>query len=130
MAQHGLDPAIAVEVALARAGAPEAAGLLLDHPRRPTAAVCFNDIVAAGLANGLSDRGARVGADVSVVGFDDLAEAEPVRPRLTSVAAIPAEVGEAVARLLLDRLAAPDRPFRRIISRTRLIERQSSGPAG
>jgi LacI family transcriptional regulator len=64
-----------------------------------------------------------------VVGFDDLAEAELVRPRLTSVAAFPEEVGEAAARLLLDRLAAPDRPFRRIISLPRLIARQSSGPA-
>jgi LacI family transcriptional regulator len=129
MAQHDLDPRIAIEVALAPAGAPEAAGLLLDHPGRPTAAVCFNDIVAAGLSNGLGDRGVRVGTEVSVVGFDDLAEAELVRPRLTSVAAFPAQVGETAARLLLDRLTAPDRPFRRIVSLTRLMIRQSSGPA-
>jgi LacI family transcriptional regulator len=127
-AAHGLDPELRIEVALSGAGA-EAAERMVSHPDRPTAAICFNDLVAAGLSNGLSDRGVRVGSEISIVGFDDLAEAELVRPRLTSIAAFPEAIGETAAGLLLDRLASPDRPFRRIVNLTELVERQSSGPA-
>lgn len=67
--------------------------------------------VAAGLSNGLTDRGIEVGSDISIVGFDNLVEAELVRPRLTSIAAFPEAIGETAAGLLLDRLAAPQRPL-------------------
>jgi LacI family transcriptional regulator len=126
---HGLDPGPIIDVPLAPSGSPESAERLIRDTAKPTAAVCFNDIIAVGLSSGLIDLGVKVGADFSVVGFDNLAEAELVRPRLTSVATFPAEIGEAAARLLLDRLANPERAFRRIVNLTRLFERQSSGPA-
>ena len=62
-----------------------------------------------------------------MVGFDDLAEAELVRPRLTSVATFPGEIGANAARLLLSRLETPGRADQRVISLTRLVVRQSTG---
>ena len=126
MADHGLDPGAVIDVPLGPAESARAAGGLLDHPARPTAVVCFNDIMAGGLSNGLTDRGVRVGAEFSVVGFDDLAEAELVRPRLTSIATFPAEIGDSAARLLLARLETPDRADRRVVNLTRLVLRQST----
>lgn len=129
MQGHALDPDLTIDVPLTPSGSRQSAKLLLDSPARPTAAICFNDIAAAGLSSGLIDLGVTVGGEVSVVGFDDLAVAEMVRPLLTSIATFPGEIGEAAARLLLDRLANPERAFRRIVSLTRLFERQSTGPA-
>ena len=126
MAHHGLAPDITIDVPLGPAGSPASAQALLDHPAHPTAVVCFNDIMAAGLANGLTDRGIKVGPGFSVVGFDDLVEAELVRPRLTSIATFPGEIGDSAARLLLSRLESPERPDRRVVNLTRLVARQST----
>ncbi len=127
MADHGLDAGICLDVPIGPSGSPASAQALLQHPARPTAVICFNDIMAAGLANGLSDLGLKVGPGFSVVGFDDLAEAELVRPRLTSVATFPGEIGANAARLLLSRLETPGRADQRVISLTRLVVRQSTG---
>ncbi len=127
MVDHDLDPSAVLDVPLGPAASAASAGALLAHPLRPTAVIGFNDIMAGGIANGLTDLGVEVGRDVSVVGFDDLAEAELVRPRLTSVATFPAEIGDAAARLLLERLAAPERGDRRVVNLTRLILCQSTG---
>jgi len=126
MESHGLDPNTFLDLPMGRAGSPGAAQALLDHPAHPTAVVCFNDILAAGMSNGLTDLGVKVGSGVSVVGFDDPSEAELVRPRLTSIATFPAEVGDSAARLLLTRLETPDRADRRVLSLTRLVPRQST----
>ena len=83
MQGHGLAADLIIDVPLTPSGSTESAKLLLDSPAKPTAAICFNDIAAAGLASGLIDLGVTVGKDVSVVGFDDLAVAETVRPRLS-----------------------------------------------
>lgn len=126
MADHGLDAGAILDVALGPVASAASAQALLAHPLRPTAVICFNDVMAGGIANGLTDLGVKVGPEFSVVGFDDLAEAELVRPRLTSIATFPAEIGEAAARLLLDRLATPERSDRRVVNLTRLVLRQST----
>lgn len=128
MADHGLDAGAVLEMPLNPTAT--AVSTLLAHPLRPTAVICFNDIMAGGIANGLTDIGVKVGAEFSVVGFDDLAEAELVRPRLTSIATFPGEIGEAAARLLLERLATPERADRRVVNLTRLVLRQSTGAPG
>ena len=54
-----------------------------------TAIVCFNDIAAIGLIDGLIDEGYEVPKDVSVVGFDDfkgLMKSNNNIPRLTTMA--------------------------------------------
>ena len=76
MADHGLDPNVTLDLPLGPAASAASAPALLSHPQHPTAVICFNDIVAGGIANGLDDLGVKVGTDFSVVGFDDLAEAE------------------------------------------------------
>jgi DNA-binding LacI/PurR family transcriptional regulator len=82
----------------------EAAGQFLALKDKPTAAVCWNDLVAIGLMNGIARAGLTPGIDISVTGYDDLEEAAIATPALTTVWNGQREVGRRAARALLDRL--------------------------
>lgn len=129
MARRGLADDLILRVPSSHSAAVAAVDLLLRHPGGPTAAICHNDIIALGIAGGLADRGIAVGPGFSVIGFDNVPEDEIVHPKLTSVATHPVEIGASAASLLLARLADPQRPVERIAHPTRLVERQSCGPA-
>ncbi|WP_159805135.1 LacI family DNA-binding transcriptional regulator [Cellulomonas citrea] len=59
--------------------------LWADPANRPTAVVCFSDVIAMGVLTAAERHGVHVPTDLSVTGFDDLAEAENTRPGLTTV---------------------------------------------
>ena len=82
----------------------DSASAFLAIPERPTAIVCFSDLVALGLMYGLARGGVRPGVDVAVVGYDDIDEAEIATPPLTTVSNGQSEVGERSASALLQRL--------------------------
>lgn len=82
----------------------EAATELLALADHPTAAVCWNDLVAIGLMSGIARAGLRPGIDISVTGYDDLEEASIATPALTTVWNGQSEVGRNAARALLDRI--------------------------
>jgi LacI family transcriptional regulator len=110
-----------------RQGGYQAMQQLLRLPEIPTAALCFNDMVALGAMQALSAAGKTAGQDFALVGFNDVAEAALCRPALTTIATTPGKIGEAAAELLLDRFAHPMRPNRKLILRPRLIVRESCG---
>ncbi|MEV0396593.1 LacI family DNA-binding transcriptional regulator [Polymorphospora rubra] len=83
-----------------RAGARLAAGT------GATAVFCANDQTALGLLRGLHESGVRVPGDVSVVGFDDIPEAEYMFPPLTTVRQDFDEVGRRCLAALLDLIEA------------------------
>jgi DNA-binding LacI/PurR family transcriptional regulator len=99
------------------------AAFLLDRPDRPTAIACTSDVLALGVLDGLQRRGLQAGHDVSVSGFDDIAEAEPAG--LTTVRQPIAEKGRLLGRMLLDPAYTP----RRVVLDTELVVRSSTGPA-
>jgi len=131
LVRHGLpiDPALQLTSPTTREGGHQCIRALLDRAELPTAVLCYNDIVAFGVMLGLQARGRAPGRDVAVVGFDDIAEAALWRPSLTTVAISPRQIGEEAARLLLERVAAPDAATRQVILRPKLIVRESSGAA-
>ncbi|MFJ6194740.1 LacI family DNA-binding transcriptional regulator [Micromonospora sp. NPDC092111] len=67
-----------------------------------TAVFCANDHQALGLLRALHQRGVRVPGDVSVVGFDDIPEAEYFSPPLTTVRQDFDEVGRRCVAALLE----------------------------
>jgi DNA-binding LacI/PurR family transcriptional regulator len=71
-----------------------------------TAVLCGNDSMALGVLRALAERGRRVPDDVSVVGFDDIAEAPYFLPPLTTVRQDFGELGRRAVRLLMDQIAA------------------------
>ena len=58
---------------------------LLEGPARPTAIICGNDEMAAGVYRSAAALGIRIPADLSVTGFDDSPVASHLYPPLTSV---------------------------------------------
>lgn len=125
----GLQPSFVLELQLTHRAARAAALEIMGRPAPPTALICFNDVVGLGLHRGLCDLGVEIGREVSLVGFDDVAEADLIRPALASVATEPFKVGQSAARLLLRRIGEPDAEFRHEIEPTRFVLRSSCGPA-
>jgi LacI family transcriptional regulator len=127
MLSRGLNPGILIHFPAQLGEIASATHLLFDQAIRPTAVICFNHLVALGLSAGLHDCGLTIGRDLSLIGFDDVADAEAIRPRLTSVSTGPVAIGQMAARLLVDRIANPDLPPRRVVNDTTLQIRQSCG---
>ncbi|WP_148252010.1 LacI family DNA-binding transcriptional regulator [Aidingimonas lacisalsi] len=93
----------------------------------PSAVVCHNDLVAFGAILGLKRMGLEPGTDCSVIGTDDVEEAELGDPALTSVATHPYAIGEEAARLALRRIDDPDGAREQVVLSPRLQVRQSCG---
>jgi DNA-binding LacI/PurR family transcriptional regulator len=131
MEQAGLEPRAFGPVADVGDGRSERAFLAwLTGGGRPdfTAIVALNDEQAVGLIHMLQDHGVRVPDDVSVVGFDDIAVAEVIRPALTTCRVPRDMLGQTGVRFLLHRAANPDAPAQALVHDVSLIERASSGP--
>lgn len=105
----------------------EAAVGVLTMKERPTAVVCWNDLVAIGLMNGIARAGLTPGVDISVTGYDDLEEAAIATPALTTVWNGQREVGKRAARALLERLNGADVAPQEVLIRPELRVRQSTG---
>ncbi|WP_407951786.1 LacI family DNA-binding transcriptional regulator [Plantactinospora veratri] len=86
-----------------------AAGAALAGNPDVTAVFVANDQMALGLLRALHERGVRVPADISVVAFDDIPEAEFMLPPLTTVRQDFDEVGRRGMATLLQLLDTPGR---------------------
>jgi DNA-binding LacI/PurR family transcriptional regulator len=81
----------------------------LSLPIRPSAIVCFNDLLATGMLKGLRAAGLDVPTDISVTGFDNITFSAYTDPPLTTFDQPKRYIGMEATRLLLDLLRqAPD----------------------
>lgn len=94
---------------------------------RPTAVVCFSDLVALGFMYGLARHRVRIGVDVAVTGYDDIDEAAIAMPPLTTVANGQSEVGRRAAGDLLNRLAGRPPSDETVLIKPQLRIRRSTG---
>jgi DNA-binding LacI/PurR family transcriptional regulator len=94
---------------------------------QPTAVMCDDDILAAGLYLAARERGLRVPKDLSVVGFDDMDFARVLEPPLTTVALDAEQLGASSFELLEARMAGK-RVRRRVVLPAELLVRGSTGP--
>ncbi|MDZ7822877.1 MAG: LacI family DNA-binding transcriptional regulator [Ahrensia sp.] len=117
-----------IEGPRSKAAGFEAASQFLTLQDKPTAAVCWNDLVAIGLMNGIARAGLTPGVDISVTGYDDLEEAAIATPALTTVHNGQPEVGRLAARALLDRIEGKHTPDGELtLIKPELHIRQSTG---
>jgi DNA-binding LacI/PurR family transcriptional regulator len=102
---------------------------LLETTRDFTAIFCFNDIAAIGAIRALTEAGLHVPGDVSVVGFDDIQSAAFCTPSLTTVRQPLNEMGKQGARILLERIANPEKTelATEIVMQPELVVRESTG---
>lgn len=122
----GLTSSGLVQTSLTWNGAIDAAQDVLALPQVPTAVLCFNDILAAGLMAGLRGNGVEPGKDIAVMGLDDLPLARLTHPALSTVAVMPDRIGKDAAQQLAQRLADPTRAPTRSIIAPRLVIRGST----
>lgn len=85
----------------------EGARILMQMDRRPTALLGMNDMVSAGLLQGLLTAGLSVPKDISILGFDDTFVTRITTPKLTSVGYDYQAFGTALVQTALE----PDRPW-------------------
>ncbi|MYU35765.1 substrate-binding domain-containing protein [Streptomyces sp. SID8358] len=99
--------------------------LLTEHPGLD-GVFAGNDLMATGACHVLRDHGRKVPEDVAVIGFDDSGAAAACRPPLTTVRQPVEDMAAEMARLLIDRLAEPDRPATSVIFEPTLVVRASA----
>lgn len=110
-----------------RQGGAEAARALLTLPDPPTALVVANDAMMLGVLHEVRGRGIRIGAELAVVGYDDVEWSDLVDPPLTTMAQPVEEIGRRAVGLLLARIADPDRASTTLRLPPRLMHRASCG---
>ncbi|HBY08583.1 MAG TPA: hypothetical protein DEH22_12655 [Chloroflexi bacterium] len=100
---------------------------LLKLPEPPTAVFAAADTIAIGALEAAEEMNYRVPEDIAILGFDDVPAASWVRPRLTTVAQNPAEMGTILAKALFERILGEySGPARRFEITLRFIEREST----
>jgi LacI family transcriptional regulator, galactose operon repressor len=99
--------------------------IMLRYPR-PDALFAANNTIVLGVLEALHTLGLRVPQDIAVVCFDDTTRLTPAR-FLTTVTQPAHEMGRIAVRLLLDRIAQPDRPPEEIILPVELVIQGSCG---
>jgi DNA-binding LacI/PurR family transcriptional regulator len=87
------------------AGGERAVHELLERMPDVTGIVCYNDLTAIGAVRKLRQLGRKVPADISIVGYDDIALSALVDPPLTTIAQPTAEMGRWAVRRLGELLA-------------------------
>ena len=106
--------------------AREVAERLLRRNPLPDALVASSGLVLQGIAEAIKAAGVKVPSDTAVAGFDDLPWTSLVTPDITVIRQPTNEIGQTALRLLLERVALPERAVRRVVLRGELLVRGST----
>jgi len=102
--------------------------------RRPSALVCYNDMMAIGVLKGLQQAGIRVPDEFSVTGFDNIIFSAFTRPPLTTFDQPKRFIGAEAAHLVLELLDSPpdreavDKPKVRMLKGRLLVRETTTRP--
>ncbi len=80
---------------------------LLDLGQPPTAVFAASDLMAYGAMECAASRGLEIPKDISIVGFDDIAASQHVRPGLTTVRQFGTDMGQTAIGKLVSMLREP-----------------------
>ena len=93
---------------------------------RPTAVICFNDVVAFGLISALNELSIKVPDDISVIGHDDVEFARHWTPSLTTISTPLERLGQIAAEILINSIESLKAvPIEKEILKSELILRES-----
>lgn len=70
--------------------------------KRPTAFLCFSDLMAFGVMKAVGEAGLKIPEDISITGFDNLVFSSYTNPQLTTIGQDFFEIGKVAAQLLQD----------------------------
>ena len=127
---HGIprEPLLALAVPPRMEAGRDATRELLALSPTPDALLAGNSLLAAGALQAIRERGLSIPQDLALVSFDETTWETLVEPAITIIAQPTYEIGKTAAELLLQRIADPQRPPRRILLNGQLIVRGSSAP--
>ncbi|MEM6670345.1 MAG: LacI family DNA-binding transcriptional regulator [Pseudomonadota bacterium] len=121
-----LDPSQLIEAEYHFDAGSGAARAFLERRDRPTAIICGNDVLAAGVVMGAQKMGFRVPQEVSVTGFDDIDIATLLNPPLTTVHVPHRRMGRIAAQTLLSMRSSNENELSTCF-KTDFIQRESLG---
>jgi len=125
-ANISIDPALTVHGNLTPESGYEAAQQLFAVTQPPTAIVCVNDLTAIGALHAAHERGIRIGRDLSIAGFDGIADSAHTQPTLTTLDQPVYEIARRLVKMLLSLVREESMPERQIVIEPRLILREST----
>ncbi|MEM1127043.1 MAG: LacI family DNA-binding transcriptional regulator [Bacteroidota bacterium] len=98
--------------------------LLAHSDDRPDAVFATSDVQALGALRAIQEHGLQVPHDIALIGFDDIQISRYVG--LTTLRQPMAEIGRQAAKLVLQRIEAPERPSSQTVFAPRLIHRSTT----
>lgn len=127
LTQLGAPSTSVIETDYGYANARAAFNAYIGQNPRPDAVFCASDQIAFGVMDACrTDLGLKIPDNISVVGFDDVAEAARPTYELTTMHQDSTAMGREVVRLLLERLADPLSPPVAAILPSRFMRRGSA----
>ncbi|MDG5789900.1 LacI family DNA-binding transcriptional regulator [Evansella sp. AB-P1] len=91
----------------------------------PTALFCECDYMAISVIKSLNELGLRVPHDISVIGFDDIWEAQIINPELTTVHVPKNKIATIAVDRLIEKIENDDNNKTKVFVDTELVERNS-----
>ena len=124
---HIYDPQLVVKTGMTFADGAAAMDSLVRQGIGFDAVYAFTDTLAIGAMNRLRELGRRVPEDVAVAGFSGTELSTIVYPQLTTVEPPLVEMGKRAAELVLEKVRNPEAENRKIVLRTEMKCRASTG---
>jgi LacI family transcriptional regulator len=110
-----------------RSGKEAMENLLTRHPD-VSGVICNGDMVALGGCYALQERDIVPGREISIIGFDDVADASFATPSLTTIQSQPYKLGQLLAKTIMDRIENPETPICTVLTDANLVKRLTTGP--
>ena len=124
---HLYDPQLVIKTGMTFADGAAAVDSLVREGVEFDAVYAFTDTLAIGAMNRLRGIGRRIPEDVAVAGFSGTELSTIVFPQLTTVEPPLAEMGQRAAELVLEKVRNPEAENRKIVLRTEMRCRASTG---
>ncbi len=101
---------------------------LLALKNHPTAVFAANDIMAIGAVSAIFESGLKIPDDISIIGFDDIAYARMMYPKLTTISQPKFEMGVIATKMLFERVTGQEipKPRRKILSHSLVVRDTTS----
>jgi len=128
MSSSGLDAGSAPNVVgdyTVDGGYNAAANLMLDHPDL-TAIAAFSDTMAIGAMQWLSEQGYNIPGDISIIGYDDIPDAQRQTPPLTTISIPSLGEGQRAVQVLFDLIENRKLAANEIVLPVHLVSRNST----
>jgi len=122
----GYDPNLVKRGFSQVAGGIEATAELLDLSNSPSAIFSANNLMTIGAMKEIQRRGYSCPGEISLVGFDDFEWASTFKPKLTTIAQAPYEIGKKATDALLNRIEGCSGEAKEVRIPTELKVREST----